>query len=194
MPRRFKNTIGPVIGYHGCEKAFAEQVLLNAITPEAKPKDYDWLGPGLYFWIDSPERAADWALEKKRRDEIAETAVIGAYIHLGLCLNLTDYGVSDEIKNAYAHYRLSSETAGVPLAKNKRPRDGLHTLRPLDCAVIKTVHTLRELNGHPPYDTVYGVFEEGPELFPGAGFRAKTHVQVAVINLDCIVGYFRLKG
>ena len=68
---------------------------------------------------------------------------------------------------------------------------GTYLMRNLDCAVINTVHLLREETGEEPYQTVYGVFEEGGQLYKNAGFRKKTHVQVAVIDPACILGYFR---
>lgn len=193
MARRFKNTLGPCLGFHGCEKTFAEKVLAHKAPLKPSSNDYDWLGPGIYFWVDSPERAADWALEKKKKNELRETGVIGALIHPGLCLNLTDFGVREELKAAYNYYVAASKAAGVALAENKVEQNGVFLRRNLDCAVIKIVHELREVAGLPPYDTVYGVFEEGKPLFSGAGFREKTHVQLAVRNLECITGYFRVK-
>jgi hypothetical protein len=44
------------------------------------------------------------------------------------------------------------------------------------------------------YDTVYGVFEEGELVYPGAGFRDRTHVQIAIRNPEMILGYFRVDG
>lgn len=80
-------------------------------------------------------------------------------------------------------------------AVNTAHRDGVFLKRQLDCAVIKTLHQLREDQGLEAYDSVYDVFEEGAELFPGAGFRSKTHVQIALRSLDCIVGApFRVPG
>ncbi|MBK9648990.1 MAG: hypothetical protein IPO67_28230 [Deltaproteobacteria bacterium] len=40
-------------------------------------------------------------------------------------------------------------------------------------------------------DTVRGVFVEGDEASPGARIHLKTHVQIAVRNPDCIIGYFK---
>lgn len=34
------------------------------------------------------------------------------------------------------------------------------------------------------------MFTEGGELCPGSGFRAKSHVEIAVRNDDCIKGLF----
>ena len=32
---------------------------------------------------------------------------------------------------------------------------------------------------------------EDVELYPGAGFHRRTHIQIAIRHLDCIKGYFR---
>jgi len=193
---RIRNSLGPIVGYHGCDRSIAEKVLSNKTHLQQSANDYDWLGPGIYFWVDSPERGYEWAEAQAARKspKIKDPYVIGAFIHPGLCLNLTDYGVMDEIKAAYDIFHQISNVAGTPIPKNKKQDHGIFQLRHLDCAVIKAVHDLRKQGQEPDYDTVYGVFEEGGELFPGSGFREKTHVQIAVRNLDCIIGYFRAPG
>jgi hypothetical protein len=65
-------------------------------------------------------------------------------------------------------------------------------LRRLDCAVIETLHQLRSEAKLDSYDTVFGVFDEGDAAYPGAGFKEKTHIQLAVRNTDVIIGYFRV--
>lgn len=192
---RKEHTIGPLIAYHGCEATLAERVLHGQDELVKSNNDYDWLGPGVYFWVDSPERGYEWALEQKRRGNINEPAVIGAYIYPHLCLNLTDYGVMDDIQFAYEFLTESLKATGSSIPVNSRSSNGLHLKRPLDCSVIKMAHTIRALNGENPFDSVYGVFEEGAELFPGAGIKRKTHVQIAVCHPDqCILGYFRVKS
>lgn len=339
---RVKNSLGPIIGYHGCDRAVAEQVLANKAHLKPSDNSYDWLGSGIYFWVDSPERGLAWARESK---EITDPYVIGAFIIPSLCLNLTDYGVKDEIKQA--HYFLGESIRKLPNAEkdkesiknialkamskeakeapskgyqvldknrlsleiqklitpelihpllelqltkllknhnienrdsyltlekfkgfmnhfkqvkdislligsalqsfhnfdpqalidknsvsgtikniftdldsteiqtfinfiklteqrrkeneiympqNTKQDNGVYLKRDLDCAVIETCHKLREKLGHQRYDTVYGVFEEGGSLFDGSGFREKTHVQIAVRNTECILGYFRVPG
>ena len=75
-----------------------------------------------------------------------------------------------------------------PLAQSQNRYDWL--LRDLDCAVIECVHTLNRLNNFPAYDSVRGIFTEGKASFPGSGFKEKTHVQLCIINPNCIKGYF----
>lgn len=117
--------------------------------------------------------------------------VIGAYVVPELCLNLTDYGVRDQLREAYNFLVEVSKKAGSKLPRNTANKSDVPLARHLDCAVIRMLHELREDGGDPAYDTVYGVFEEGDPLYKGAGIREKTHVQIAVRDPDVIVGYFR---
>jgi hypothetical protein len=193
---RIRNSLGPFIGYHGCDRTVAEMILGGKDHLKQSENAHDWLGPGIYFWVDSPERGYAWAVEQSKRpaSKVKTPCVIGAFIHPGLCLNLTDYGVMDEILVAYDFLAQFSKTAASVLPKNETQQNGIFLKRHLDCAVIKTVHALREDSGLPAYSTVYGVFEEGESLFDGSGFREKTHVQLAVRDTDCILGYFRVPG
>jgi hypothetical protein len=63
-------------------------------------------------------------------------------------------------------------------------------LRKLDCTVIEFLHQLLRERKLPAYDSVRGLFFEGPELYPNAGFREKNHTQICVRNPRCIRGVF----
>jgi len=65
--------------------------------------------------------------------------------------------------------------------------------RPLDRAVMETLHQAREDPLEKPFDTVRAVFPDGYQLYAGAGFWSKSHVQVVVRNPNCIKGYFRVR-
>jgi hypothetical protein len=56
------------------------------------------------------------------------------------------------------------------------------------------MHDLRNSQKLPAYQTVRAAFFEGAELYPNAGFRKKNHIQIAVCDVACIKGYFRLPG
>ena len=114
MAKPVRNSLGPLLLHHGCDRSLAKLVLEGKTSPIPSENKYDWLGPGIYFY------------------------------------------------------------------------------RPLDCLVIKMVHKLREESGLEAYDSVYGIFVEGQELFPGSGFKAKSHAQIAIRNPECIAGYFRV--
>ena len=55
------------------------------------------------------------------------------------------------------------------------------------------VSTLRRGNGRMETKDLTLYFE-GDALYPGAGFRRKNHIQIAVRSVHCIKGYFRLPG
>ena len=114
---------------------------------------------------------------------------------------LTRYATSFVLAPAYSALKAELEAAGDPMPVNtdRTGRPGDKTFRNLDCAVIRQLHQLIEeqpARGVPgigklePYDTVRGLFEEGPEAYPGAGFRTRTHSQIAVRTLSCIKGLF----
>ena len=188
--RRTRYTLGHIVAYHGCDAATGEKVLAGKVRLQPSIQDYDWLGKGIYFWADSPERAWDWAIARKAEAKIEVPFVVGALVYPGLCLNLTDYGVIEELRVAYGVLKTSRNGKGMPT--NSSPENGVPLSRRLDCAVIETLHRLRSKADLDAYDTVFGVFEEGAMAYPGAGFKEKTHIQLGVRNPDVIVGYFRV--
>lgn len=191
-----------VVGYHGCDKSVGERVLLGQEELSPKTNPWDWLGTGIYFWEGSPRRALAFAEEKKRRgwgdNPIVEPYVIGAYINLGNCFDLTDIEAVREIP---AHHQLLVKTlteAGKSIPANKSPRGEDHhdlVLRNLDCMVMN--FTMSEFDSKASegnsfyYQTVRGVFVEGDPVYEGARIYEKTHIQVAVRDPSCVIGYFR---
>jgi hypothetical protein len=180
MAKPVRNSLGPLLLHHGCDRSLAELVLEGKTSPIPSENRYDWLGPGIYFWVDSPSRAMTWAREKqhKKPEEMAEPYVLGAL---------------DELRVAYEKVKLVVESQGGKLPSNGAKENGIYLYRPLDCLVIKMVHKLREESGLEAYDSVYGIFVEGQDLFPGSGFKAKSHAQIAIRNPECIAGYFRVR-
>lgn len=184
-----------VVAYHGCDSAVGEEVLSsNSKHLVFSENEYDWLGNGIYFWENDPLRAMQWAEEsrakpRQTRGKVTVPFVVGAIIDLGLCLNLFDQPALIELSTAHAKLKATAEDFGLDLPINKGP-DGM--LRALDQAVITHAHSLRsKMRGVPPYQTVRSPFMEGGELYAGAGFHAKTHIQIAVRDTSCIKGYFR---
>lgn len=172
---RSQHTLGPIIGYHGCDRDTAEKVLSGEGGLKPSENDYDWLGPGIYFWVDSKERGLQWAIEqsKRKNSKIKNPVVVGAYIHPGLCLNLTDYGVNESLQEAYAVLQANCESTKTPLPQNKTLKNGIFMQRHLDCATIKILHSMRELNGEQSYDTVYGILKKVTNYSLGQGLRKR---------------------
>mgnify|MGYP001611490089 CR=1 FL=1 len=183
-----------IIGYHGCDRELGERVLLNGEGLRTSNNRYDWLGQGIYFWEHGPARAYEWAQEMHARSKIGTPYVLGAFIHLGRCFDLTDTSATHLLGGWYDELLHAFQQADQPMPENQSSPAGEHDLllRNLDCAVLNLgLATLdRDKRGH-AYQTVRGVFPEGAPAFPGARIMRKTHVQVAVRDPDCIVGYFR---
>ncbi|MCH9808750.1 MAG: hypothetical protein K0U74_13560 [Alphaproteobacteria bacterium] len=161
------------------------------LTHHTSDNQYDWLGPGVYFWQSNPKRAALFAKEKKARDEAAwDPVVVGAVVELGQCLDLTTEAGIEMVRSAHSSLEKIAQQAGDPLPTNSGGGD--FVLRKLDCAVIRTLHAIRQQSGHTSLDTVLGVFQEGAQIYAGAGFRDKTHIQISVCNPAMIKGVFRV--
>lgn len=182
---------GLVLGFHGCDEAVGEK-LLSGEQFALSSNSWDWLGPGAYFWEANPKRGYDFAVELKERDyrhnKVNTPFVVGAVINPGLCLDLTTKAGIDIVRDAHQRILEIYSTAGKAPPENKP--DLLQ--RNLDCVVIEQVHRVREERSDNPIDTVRGVFIEGDAIYPGSGFHANTHIQIAVRNLDCIKGVFRV--
>lgn len=178
-----------VLGFHGCSAVVADRLFAGAAFAVSQ-NSYDWLGEGIYFWLSDPDRALSFVQEKFAREGIAERpAVVGAIIDMGLCLDLSTIAGVQAVKTAYRGFARTVRIAGEAMPENSGGHDLLR--RNLDCAVINYLHFAREEASVPPIDTVRGIFQEGAAAFPNAGFREKTHTQIAVRNSDCIKGVFR---
>lgn len=178
-----------VLGFHGCDKSVADRVIKHGEMLRPSTNDYDWLGSGIYFWEQNYQRALDWANESAERKGGAYTpAVIGAVIDLGLCLDLLNSSSIHELKAHFETFTMNIEIAGGVLPKNSAGPDKL--LRRLDCAVIESLHTERNDENLPPYDSVRAVFTEANSIYQDAGFKEKSHIQLCIRNPNCIKGFF----
>jgi hypothetical protein len=125
---------------------------------------------------------------------------VGAVIELGNCLDLTTQVGIEAVKVAYDQFIEMANENGTAVQENMDPPgmpNGDKVIRYLDCAVINHLFDLfqRAQESDPsiqPRTTVRALFPEGGELYPGAGFRAKTHIQLCVRDPRQILGVFRI--
>lgn len=185
-----------VIGFHGCDKSIADKILNSQNEHLTNSTNtYDWLGNGIYFWLNDPQRAYEWACETHKRhpEKVKEPYVIGAIINLGLCLNFCERSSVMLLQKSYNKLEESFKQLGLninnELVNTSPDRGGFNLIRPLDCAVIENLHKMVEKEGI-NFDTVYGYFQEGKDAFLGGGIKEKSHIQVCVRNPLCIKGYF----
>jgi len=193
-PDLYSNKTNLLIAFHGCDEDVFDAVIRGGEELNFSHNDYDWLGGGIYFWEANYERALEWA-ELHVRKSGKKPAVIGAVIDLGYCMDLTQAKYLQTLRLGYKHLCKLAKKNNTCLPENIAPEGASDTLlRRLDCSVIEAVHETMKEAGVPGYDSVRGMFLEGPELYPGAGFREKNHLQICVRNPNCIKGYFAPKG
>jgi hypothetical protein len=200
-----------VFGFHGCDQDVADKVLHHQESLAASEKSYDWLGHGIYFWEGSESRAMAWAKAKKG---IKKPAVIGAVINLGNCLDLLDDRCIKQLATSYKILDAEFKAIGEPLPQNRAiDSHGISFRRDLDCKVVMRLQQINndtiaqekgfrdasetskaDIQKHPKFiDSVRGMFPEGSPLYPSAGFRYENHIQLCIVNPNCILGYFTPK-
>jgi hypothetical protein len=198
---------GVVVGFHGCDRAVFDSVIKNGSSISSSENDYDWLGHGVYFLEGSYERALDWA---KRSKKIEKPAVIGSFIKLGNCIDLLDAEHLKKVKSTYDIFELECNELGVQLPENSKLVNDISFVRELDCQVLLRLQQLnnelitkdlkllnmdgankRKIQNHPEFiDSVIGMFPEGKALYEGAGIRDQNHIQLCIVNPNCIIGFF----
>jgi len=180
-----------VLGYHGCLEPLATKLLsgkLDVFRWPSSENRWDWLGSGIYFWEHGPSRALRWAEDKARRSG-GRPAVVGAVIQLGRCFDLTDVTHTELLGKAYEQVTRFYRARGKRLPCNEGA-DRDRKKRELDCLMINWCLAIAQVNGV-EYQTVRGVFLEGPPVYRGAMIRTESHIQIAVRDPSCILGVFR---
>src|SRR6266508_6179823 len=95
-----------IVGYHGTTFSKALSIINREISVDYWRKsdnEYDWLGPGAYFFQDAPIRALLFA--ERRADQLEKMqgvsdkpAVVRARFRLGTCLDLLDASAATYIR------------------------------------------------------------------------------------------------
>ncbi|GGB08958.1 hypothetical protein [Puia dinghuensis] len=178
-----------VLGYHSCDKKLALEVLTG--TEKLKPSinPWDWLGEGIYFWEQNPVRSLEYGEENARgiqfnKKKIETPFVLGAIIELRRCLNLLESESLALLKKMYLEMEQSYKEVGKPLPVNKDSN------RRLDCTVLSYMRTVGRGNPDLRFDTVRCAFGEGDPIYPGTAITDRNHIQICVLNYECIKGYF----
>jgi hypothetical protein len=181
-----------VVAYHGCDHGVRDQVIQSSKPLAPSANDYDWLGHGIYFWEHGPERAWAWAENQAKRGRIRKPAVLGALLHLGQCFDLLDSRYTELLATTFEDFKASLDRSGIKLPLNQPlgPDDPDRILRKLDCAAINWTIEEMEKSSSVRFHSVRCVFPEGEPVFPESGIHRRSHIQIAVRDPACIIGYF----
>lgn len=193
----YSKRAGLVLGFHGCDEKVRDDVVSKkGVVLKPSENDYDWLGSGMYFWENNYERALKYTKDLKNnpikvQSSIKKPSVIGAVIDLGHCLDLLDSEYLDLLKTGYNLLTTFNKQHGLEIPRNKPlEKQGDLLFRHLDCAVIESIHQFNKDEDLHEFDSVRGVFFEGKDLYPNAGFKERNHIQISIKNINCIKGFF----
>jgi len=191
-----------ILGFHGCDEAVRDQLLVQPNKYKISKETFDWLGHGIYFWENNYARALEWAIDKKKRNPSIKPSVVGAIILLGNCCDLTDKVYIDIVKSYYHKLRNDYLRMDQALPVNKNLKDSKDKLlRELDCTLLEYLHNnqlaqykhdllIKSYSDYPMFDSTRAAFIEGAPAYSGAGIFDKSHIQICVRNSNCIKGFF----
>lgn len=97
------------------------------------------------------------------------------------------------LSKAFDDFKQNLDRAGKLIPENKpsTARDVDRTLRKLDCAAINWTIQSLESSGEIQFHSVRCVFQEGDPVYPDSEIRLRSHIQIAVRDAACVLGYFR---
>jgi len=195
-----------LVAYHGCDITTRDDLVSGKLAHLDHSKNpYDWLGPGAYFFEGDAERALMFANASHNNPTkmytarpIGTPAVVGAVLSVQRWLDMTTQEGIHEFTLAYPALLSGLAATGSPVPKNAAAGedDADIILRKLDNAVFTFIHDIRA-NSSPPspsFQAVRGAFYQGAEVAPKSGFRAGTHVQIALRDNSCVEGWFLARG
>jgi hypothetical protein len=179
-----------LFGYHTCWSSIADQCISGSTSLRPGEKAWDWLGTGVYFWIENYRMAQLWS-NKLKRDDIERAkkenvSILKCHITLGNCLNLADTRHVERVraflsKVEKSGYRFVEYNIVAPRG---HPIEGELHKRYLDHKIIDCfIAFIESQSGYSEMiDTVLGVFENGPSVSNGAGIYEYSSIQLAVRN------------
>jgi hypothetical protein len=195
-----------LIVYHGCDVTTRDDLVSGRLKHLSHSNNqYDWLGPGAYFFEGDVERALLFAQASHRNPDkrytakpIATPAVVGAVLQVQSWLDMTTQAGIKEFSLAFQAFAAGLDATGTPVPKN-RPASDTDTdviYRALDNAVFTWLHKARESQDPPlpAFQAVRAAFHQGDKVAPTSGFHASTHIQISLRDNDCVVGWFLPAG
>lgn len=193
-----------VVAYHGCDAVVRDDLVRGRIQC-LRPSDnnYDWLGPGFYVFENDPVRAQKLAAASNAHPEklytkepIGTPAVVGVVLRIQRWLDMTTQEGLQRFADSYEVLRdLLDDDEMAQLSNDAADRsDSEFILRRLDNSVFRTLHQIHdEAYEGMFYQAVRGAFPQGG-FITDHSFRTDSHIQIAVRDNTCVVGWFLPEG
>jgi len=172
---RLRSSRALVYGYHGTSLDGANSILMSGF--EMSRNDYDWLGTGVYFFQDAPQRAWEWAASRH-----SNPAVIGALIEINGFIDLLDIGWFEILQGSH-HLLVDEYRRTGRHVPDQNQESGTHRL---DCVSINFTVDRIENEGNTKIYGVRAAFAEGKPIFENSALFDRTHVQIAARETSVI--------
>lgn len=193
------------MGYHGCDAVIRDDLVKGTIKClNSSKNDYDWLGPGFYLFENDPVRAQKLAEASRAHPErmytkepIATPAVVGVVLRVQRWLDMTTQDGLQRFADAHRKIGELFQAAhqDLPVNGSAGSHDTDFILRRLDNAVFHVLHQAHDeaFDGDRFFQAVRGAFPQGDYITPNS-FRTDSHIQIAVRDPDCVLGWFLPEG
>jgi hypothetical protein len=178
-----------VVAFHGTRRATAEKLVAGSSFGKSENDD-DWLGHGIYFWEYAPQQAWWWV--KRRYGE--DSAVVGALVRLGRCIDLLDPSNAKLLR--VAHEELIRALAVKVPPQELQENANTHKYR--DCAVFNYLYAKLAASGH-QVESSRAVFvplmaKKGlPRLWTRSGVFEGAHIQLCVREANNILAVWAVR-
>nr|WP_315183532.1 hypothetical protein [uncultured Albidiferax sp.] len=194
-----------VVAYHGCDVTLRDALVSGRTAHLLHSNNkYDWLGSGAYFFENDFERALLFAqnahahpAKRYTAIPIATPAVVGAILCISRCLDMTTQDGIREYTHALKPLLQGFAEKNTPPPTNHAASldDTEVILRELDRSVFEFIHQARESRPElPNFQAVRGAFQQGKALSDASGFKENTHIQIALRDDSCVLGWFLPPG
>lgn len=206
-----------VLAYHGCDISTRDALVRGDLKQlDQSVNRYDWLGNGIYMFLEDPERAlklATFASENPNKlltkRPIVIPAVVGSILDIDRWLDLSTENGRQNFRAGAKVVKEAAKAASQEGPQNRAAFPGdvdmLH--RAFDCSVCNIIHSLREETHREaiskgdtkliyetlPYQATRSIFEQG-ESVEGSCIYDGSHTQIAVRDANCIKGWFLVRG
>ncbi|WP_431258953.1 hypothetical protein ACQ86G_01270 [Roseateles chitinivorans] len=193
-----------IIAYHGCDITVRDRLVkghLPRLTPSSNR--YDWLGEGVYFFEGDAQRAMEFAeaacLQSSKllsARPIVTPSVAGVILCVWRCWDMTTVGGRQDYLEAHDELRkvVSATGRSMPINRSADALDEETLIRGLDCAVFNMGPEMREREGLGPVQLLRAAFYQGRPILDGSEFRVGTHLQLALRDPQCVIGWFLPEG
>lgn len=173
-----KKTPLVVVGYHGTSMEYAKRIISDGF--KVSRNDHDWLGEGVYFWQDAPQRALEWSKNWYKSGK-GKRGVVKATVQLKDCMDLLDNDWNVTIQEASKAFLKKLEAEGI----TRRNNDQKKGRNRLDCAFYNYLVGILALQGV-EIATIRTAVTEGDPVLPESPICFDSHVQIAVRDVSLI--------